>query len=1108
MRMPFLVTFMVLVVTGAAGAEQVLQSDRLRVAISETTGAVVSVADRKDGLEILGASPDRYVLQPTPDTETAAGEGEDRVVSRAGQALVCANPKLPGIRIEKEYRVQGRFLTKRVRFSAAGKDVGLLKYSVSSVVPGRFYAGGYLNDPSRHPHDYPYLFTKDLQTERQVKDSHGVADHHLVIFTNPEAGRGLAQYRLKVDGRFVHPLSSYGYEPGLFYGPDGWRMAVAAKWMSSDREPLECETRWHLFEGDHVALHQEYMALPEFAAQWAHPSPAWVKDVAGIATWTLTANGPRMDRYREIAESLGSGTLMVTLGGIFHNTRDYLSDPIATAEGIPLPAAELRRIVDALHAASPRIKVGPITWQWGFGDLDPVTRSHPEWTVRDGKGQPVFAASGWQDERVFSTLLTPPCRQFVVNQYREACRRFDFDFIYMDTGQGGVTRFDWNTKWGAQDYDWADLYKGIQDATRANRNGATFFNGTPRLYSSFCDCGYFEGVGFVNVRDWRALADRLFLVKLYQPGDRWTMPLYWTDDVLEPYAAWCLALALKPVSFLGGPKSTPRWPLMAAANELREARLSPQANPRPCWWKEKTETEAYALRLPGGGLLTAINHDSAAATTELSADLAPLGLDARKPVHVWLFRPRLAKEFEEKVRLTEAGADATYRSSGRAAYRAADVEFLGTKTFAGGRAQVPVSLESGRVALVLLTQSPVLATAVAGRPRHLLLPPGRGEKAETVSADRPLPADLVARRDAYDVTPEKVSWLLQPPRSAPERMNRQVTETGKEVAGLRVIRLLAYDCEHNVEDTATARIEGDSIRLAADMGLEKTSGFAHAGVEAENAGNLRLCVTLGAPRFGRFRAQDGGCFVGLVADYYVGQGYTRRVRFALAPVGANALANPRPWWGLFDADATGGKPFWVDLSQEFRAGEAREFTLDLGRYAPEGWTGRILFGPYLESCGLDAKLTVGVLGNGPAGGPDPTACAAPPAPPAKGKVAAVFQGANVYRFEDGAEVRDGRILFPANGLIEADGIRVTRWLVRRAADSTAAELMVNFQRADGKYELHHRDLGALVPAGREGEVGLDLGEFAPADWNGRVRIRLRGTGVTAELVASSAFQIF
>ena len=68
--------------------------------------------------------------------------------------------------------------------------------------------------------------------------------------------------------------------------------------------------------------------------------------------------------------------------------------------------------------------------------------------------------------------------------------------------------------------------------------------------------------------------------------------------------------------------------------------------------------------------------------------------------------------------------------------------------------------------------------------------------------------------------------------------------------------------------------------------------------------------------------------------------------------------------------------------------------------------------------------------------------------------------------------------------------------------------MVNFQRADGKYELHHRDLGALVPAGREGEVGLDLGEFAPADWNGRVRIRLRGTRVTAELVASSAFQIF
>ena len=43
------------------------------------------------------------------------------------------------------------------------------------------------------------------------------------------------------------------------------------------------------------------------------------------------------------------------------------------------------------------------------------------------------------------------------------CKRYDFDFVYMDTGQGGVTRFDWDTKWGAQDYDWSDLYRGWRE---------------------------------------------------------------------------------------------------------------------------------------------------------------------------------------------------------------------------------------------------------------------------------------------------------------------------------------------------------------------------------------------------------------------------------------------------------------------------------------------------------------------------------------------------------------------------------------------------------------------------------------------------------------------
>ncbi|HUS79930.1 MAG TPA: hypothetical protein VM283_01605, partial [Armatimonadota bacterium] len=828
-----------------AQAQIAMHSDRLDAAIDPQTGVLVSLTDRASGLQLLRPSPCRYVLQPDPNSEVEATELEDRVTGQEGDRLVCRNPKLPGVRIEKQYVLDGRLLTKRIRFSAEARDIGLLKYSVGSSVTPEFYAGGYLNDPTRHPVDYPYIFTRDLDAERHIRDYHNVADHHLVIFTNPERGIGLAQYRLSVDGRFVHPLTSYSYDPGLYYGPDGWRLAVAARWMSDDRPALECESRWHLFDGDHVAFHQEYLRLPEFAEQWDWQSPEWVRDVVGVASWQWTSSSPNVQGYLQRVESLGEGYLMVTLGGIFHNTRDYLSDPIQTPSGVPLPAAELRRIVDDLHALSPRIKVGPVTWQWGFGDLDPVFREHPEWTVHDGAGEPMFAASGWSGERVFSQLLTPECRQYVVSQYQGACKRYDFDFIYMDTGQGGVTRFDWNTHWGAQDYDWADLYRGIRDATRGNRDGAAFFNGTPRLYSSYCDCGYFEGVGFIKTHDWRALADRLFLVKLYQPGEKWTMPLYWRDDNLEEYAAYCLALALKPVGFMGpGPAAT-RWPAIAAANELRQARLAPDADARPCWWKQQTDIEAYALRLPGGGLLTALSHAAEPAEAELSCLIEPLGLDPARPVHLWLFRQRSVAEMQQTVKITGAQADAYYAQTGRAPCRGVTAEYLGTEAFADGTARVKTELQPGFAAVVLLTQAPELALEVNGRPAHLLLPAGEGAT-KTVAADRPLAPEVLASREDVQLPAEMYSPMIVTAHSSPEVMNHTETEVGRQVAGLHVLRLLTNDCEHNTEDTASASIAegGGAISLVTDMGREKVSGYAYAGFEADNPGALKLRVDL------------------------------------------------------------------------------------------------------------------------------------------------------------------------------------------------------------------------------------------------------------------------
>lgn len=1084
-----------------------LTSERLQAQIEDSSGKLLALTDRRDGIALLGPSPDRYAVETSPGVAVSADESGDLAAQPAsGLSWTVTNPALPGIRIVKTYELTERWLSKRVEFTAAAADIGLLKHTVTSTVPSAFYRDGYLNDPSRHPLDYPYLATKDLQDERQMRDSHAVADHHWAIFTNPRLGRGLAQYRFTVDGRYVQPLSSYAYEPGLTYTPTGWRVAVACAWMSSGRPGLLSECRWHLFDGDHIAFHEEYLQLPEVRAEWDWESPAWLRDVKGVMNWNYGESSMNLERYREAVEAYDDGILLVMIGGVFHNTRDFLSDPIVTPAGLELPAAQLKAVVDGLHALSPRLKVGPMTWQWGFGDLDPVFRQHPEWTVHDGQGQPVFAATGWHHEKVYSQLLTPACLAYNLGQFRGLMERYAFDFIYMDTGQGGVTRFDWRTRWGAQDYHWADLYKGIRDAARLRPGGATFFNGTPRLYSQYADCGYFEGMGFVKVHTWEAMSDRLLLVKLYQPGAKWTMPLYWEDSNLDEFASYCYLLGLKP-SGLGDGGSLRRWPLVQAANELAAARLVSGAAARPCWWQERGDVECYALRLAGGGLLNAYWHGRAAGPVTTSCLVGPLGLDPARPIHAWLFRPRAATEVMAQVKLTEADAKAIFRRDGTAPYRVMRPSFLGSLKAEAGRVSVTYELGPAQVGVVLLTQAERLAYALDGRPCQLFLPAPEGMRAETLAAGEPLPAE-VARR-FVDVPPPAgvASAILEAARSSPTSANRQVQEVGKTVAGVEVLRLLTIDCDHNREDQATAALDGDRLRLVADMGADKLYGFASAGVEGANLGHLSLRVTLAEPLYKRFSLHVPQAFAGLVADYHTATGYRRRVRFGLIPCQPGEIVAARPWWGAFSDLGKAPEPLLVDWSEQFKPGTTRDLDLDLGRYAPADWDGRVLFGPAVDSCGLGSRIDVLLLANGKAGPREANPFAVLTIA-AKPDGTAVFQGARISRFEDGARLANDRVLFPPNACIEASGLKVITWDMTRAVESKTLLLMINYQVGGQAYKLVERRLDDLVKPGTSGRFDLDLAQFAPPGWTGTVRLRLRGDQVEAALVANATFQPF
>ncbi len=131
--------------------------------------------------------------------------------------------------------------------------------------------------------------------------------------------------------------------------------------------------------------------------------------------------------------------------------------------------------------------------------------------------------------------------------------------------------------------------------------------------------------------------------------------------------------------------------------------------------------------------------------------------------------------------------------------------------------------------------------------------------------------------------------------------------------------------------------------------------------------------------------------------------------------------------------------------------------------------------------------------------------ALPPAP-RQTKAVAYFQGISVLRFEDGARVEKEGISFPPNGLIEACGLGVVTWRVRRAPDSRSAEVWINYHLESGKYELVKLPLHQKVAPGAELKFDTDLKQHAPKGWTGRCRIRL--IGAAAEIMANASFQIY
>ena len=178
------------------------------------------------------------------------------------------------------------------------------------------------------------------------------------------------------------------------------------------------------------------------------------------------------------------------------------------------------------------------------------------------------------------------------------------------------------------------------------------------------------------------------------------------------------------------------------------------------------------------------------------------------------------------------------------------------------------------------------------------------------------------------------------PRERPAAASPTVAER-PVVRGPAILRWHASDWNGSAADFA--RHADGTVRVG--MGSQDY-GYGEVGLEATGFARIKVDVATA----GTFRNLNGDSAAGFVIDYHTPAGYTTR-QFCGFGLGANHRIVERtghnPYWGK-------GKP--PNRNELIRL--AKEIDLDLRRWAPMGWDGRVWFTVLLQNTGKNTSMTV------------------------------------------------------------------------------------------------------------------------------------------------------
>lgn len=747
-----------------AGGWMIRSQPRSDSRVASETALPAGACLTTNGDKLIERAPDRYYWETRRESQMVDEYSDVVQQSQIGHrpsqitnlVLACTNPAIVGLVLRKSYQLSpdGRSLIKALVVSstlpAQSVDrAAFLTVASSMVLAEPFRRGGYYLGG-----DYfgPLVSASEITFRQRLPQA-----NHWMMLENPgvtplakeePGGMTVASFRLKVDGHFLLPWGEDLWtEEGnkLYHTRTGWEFGLFTTRLDG-LAGRSAETWYSLLPGAREDFHRYYTNLPEVKSFYRRERPAWVDQ----SRFTLFSGGRRDPTAlaRRFLEQYEEGYLMQALDCFVWG--DYLpegkwslsQEVVAAAPPEEITADGIKATVEALHALSPRIKVGPYTWRWSVLERSQLFQQHPDWFItQTQEGQPRLCYAGVPPN--FATLLSAPgCADHLLQQYDDLMRAYDFDFLYLDGGAQSIAWIDWEKGQVDQDHHWQNFHQGIREVARKHGpDKAVFFN---NAYTPLADCGFRElgDIGRDVKQNWREHADRMYTVKLFQLDDptRWASPLYWSGPLPSVYYAnYILGLGLRPTF-----NEFDLTQYFTASSEVRHLQIVREARVEPRWQLVGGDLEVFAVRQGNASFFSLVNHSGATRRFTFSADREAMGIDPRRPVFLWKFTMSDPNRFVyqqegpgQKIGYAlswnenrEAAIREAYQQSGWRLCNVLTPEYLGEKTFSGGRVELEMELAPDVLQMVLLTHSPAVVFAVNGRPTQFWLPTMLGVEVE------------------------------------------------------------------------------------------------------------------------------------------------------------------------------------------------------------------------------------------------------------------------------------------------------------------------------------------------------------------------------------------